>query len=61
MSEGSDNKAKAEDEYKWCKGCKNRETRDDELRGFLRESKRGRIERLGYHTSCWSENHSCDR
>lgn len=31
---------------------KNRETRDDELRGFLRESKRGRMERLGYHTSC---------
>ena len=35
-----------------AKVVKNRETRDDELRGFLRESKRGRIERLGYHTSC---------
>ena len=35
--------------------------RDNELRGFLRESKRGRIERLGYHTSCRSENYSCDR
>ena len=61
MSEGSDNKAKAEDEYKWCKGCKNRETRDDELRGFLREYRRRRLEKFRYHTSCGSEDYSSDR
>ena len=44
-----------------AKVVKTEKLEDDELRGFLREYRRRRLEKFRYHTSCGSEDYSSDR